>query len=521
MSNDSEISAVQRTQSPYKMIGVIEAIWGNTGKRGTFAIVGQNDIITASHLVYDESLGGSATSIKLYLAADFNGSTSTFESLGTELQFSHFDIAYQDQIYTDSNDALLLNSESEYDLAIVGLDVKVGDVYGKLNLNPLISSLDRNNAYAVGYPNNGTGMMNKLVSVEYNNALWQSSQEDLKPGNSGGPLLVNDTVIGIASATRSTDSSWAGLENNFNFIIEHMKSNDSLLTNNQGSELTFDFSDAANDAAQQLTGFGVSETIRGGNGNDTLDGGVGNDSLYGDNGRDSIFGGLGNDHITGGMDNDTLIGNDGNDTLDGAQGADLMIGGNGNDTYLIDYTKDKIIETNTTNDNDSVISSISYVLGNYLENLTLNGNQKINGTGNQLNNLISGNTNQNKISAGKGNDSLDGGGGNDTLNGGAGNDLFVLHESDIITIQDFASGKDQIQLSLSEFNITDISQGTLPAKNFVTSAFNHSENNFIIYSKSTGTLYLHLNSAGVESDLKLAIIGNHSLVAANDIVITN
>jgi Ca2+-binding RTX toxin-like protein len=122
----------------------------------------------------------------------------------------------------------------------------------------------------------------------------------------------------------------------------------------------------------------------------------------------------GNDTLVGTAGNDTLNGYGGNDTLDGGLGADTLIGGTGNDTYIVDNVGDVVTE-NLNEGTDTVQSSISYTLGNNVENLTLTGTAT-NGTGNALNNVLVGNTTSNNF--------LNGGGGNDTLYGGAGNDVL-------------------------------------------------------------------------------------------------
>ena len=71
---------------------------------------------------------------------------------------------------------------------------------------------------------------------------------------------------------------------------------------------------------------------------------------------------------------------DGNDVLNGGAGADNMAGGLGDDTYVVDNTGDLVTEGASAG-TDLVQSTISYVLGANLENLTLTGTAAINATG--------------------------------------------------------------------------------------------------------------------------------------------
>src|SRR4030095_265564 len=100
--------------------------------------------------------------------------------------------------------------------------------------------------------------------------------------------------------------------------------------------------------------------------------------------------------------------------LDGRAGADTMTGGVGNDTYLVDNAGDVVTEL-AGEGTDTVQSSITYTLGANVENLTLTGNNPINGTGNALVNTLRGNG---------ANNILDGQAGADTIIGGAGNDTY-------------------------------------------------------------------------------------------------
>jgi Ca2+-binding RTX toxin-like protein len=103
-----------------------------------------------------------------------------------------------------------------------------------------------------------------------------------------------------------------------------------------------------------------------------------------------------------------------------------MSGGNGNDTFFVENAGDTVTESSSLGGNDSVISSVSFTLGTFVENLTLSGFSSLSGTGNTLANEIIGNAAGNTLSGLDGDDTLEGRGGNDTVRGGAGNDTYVF-----------------------------------------------------------------------------------------------
>lgn len=118
------------------------------------------------------------------------------------------------------------------------------------------------------------------------------------------------------------------------------------------------------------------------------------------------------DTLTGGTGNDTLVGN----------GPDTLIGGTGNDTYKINDAATAVVE----NYNEGIDTLISYIddftLSDNVEHMKLWGGIAAKGTGNSLNNEITGSQHADTIEGLAGNDTLKGYGGNDNLKGGDGGD---------------------------------------------------------------------------------------------------
>jgi trimeric autotransporter adhesin len=200
----------------------------------------------------------------------------------------------------------------------------------------------------------------------------------------------------------------------------------------------------------EMTGGAASETFHGVEGNDTLSGGAGDDSLYGGTGHDTLIGGGGADH---------------------------MEAGHGHDVYIVDNVADSVVEQ-ADQGVDLVYSSIDYMLGDHVEDLSFNGSGAFHGVGNALSNTIHGGGGADALEGGAGDDTLRGQSGNDVLVGGDGADLLVGGWAvDILTggagadtfrfssfesgtgtsadrITDFASGEDLIDLSGWDADLT-------------------------------------------------------------------
>jgi len=321
--------------------------------------------------------------------------------------------------------------------------------------------------------NLNTGVASGFTAIANIENVTGGFGNDIITGNSGNNILRgefgNDTLDGGLGA----DVLNGGLGND-TYIVDNI--NDTLFDSG-GTDTVLSSIDwnLAGSTLENLTltgnsningtGNGLQNVIIGNSGNnilnggsnaDTLAGGAGNDTYIVDNlndvvneladeGIDTILSSVTrtldanveNLTLTGGSTingtgnelNNIITGNSRNNILDGGVGADALIGGLGNDTYIIDNLSDSITEE-LNQGTDLVKSSVSWTLGENLENLTLTGSANIDGTGNSVNNVITGNDGNNTLSGGFGNDSLTGGLGADTLVGGFGNDTLFLGLND-------------------------------------------------------------------------------------------
>lgn len=209
-----------------------------------------------------------------------------------------------------------------------------------------------------------------------------------------------------------------------------------------------------------------------------------------------------------------LTGTKGADRLAGHSASDLLIGGAGDDLYLVDSLGDRVFEFGGGGGGDTVRSTVSYKLGDNVENLLLAGRHDIDGTGNDLANKIVGN---------KGDNVINGGEGADLLKGGAGHDTFVfdapLTKANADRILDFDVAEDTIRLASSVF--VGLKPGALDAGALhVGSVKTQDADDRIIYDDATGKLYFDQDGSGKAHAAALfATIGAHLALTAEDFFI--
>ncbi|BAP45635.1 DUF4214 domain-containing protein [Pseudomonas sp. LJDD11] len=206
---------------------------------GSGSVVGRNDILTATHVVYDPDLGGYATRLEFYVGADYNFRTGRFDSTPlVSLTDADWQVlAYPNQVFQNSNNNTLTQAESQYDVALIGLDVAVGDQVGYMGLASGYNQSIWANSF--GYPGGSTGLMYGSAYIHHDarystyTAYAYEGSDILDRGSSGGPLYVTDStgsyVIGVKSSGSSTVDVWADIGLVYDDLIGFIASNDAML----------------------------------------------------------------------------------------------------------------------------------------------------------------------------------------------------------------------------------------------------------------------------------------------------
>jgi Ca2+-binding RTX toxin-like protein len=348
----------------------------------------------------------------------------------------------------------------------------------------------------------GSSQADTINGGDGNDTLDGGAGNDTMVGGIGDDVYVLDSAGDVATenASQGTDTVAAGFSYTLGANFENL-----VLTGDSAVDGT------GNAIANIIVGNSATNNLMGGAGNDTLDGGTGADNMSGgtendtyvvddagdvvtellNEGNDTVesfisytlgenvenltLSGFDEINATGNAGANVLTGNSAANVIDGGAGADTMAGGDGDDAYVVDDAGD-VISENANEGNDSVQSSVSYVLSANVENLTLTGSALIDATGNDSDNVLTGNDAFNVLNGGNGNDTLDGGVGADSMTGGDGDDTYIVDGlSDTIT-ENANEGSDTVQAGITFTLATDFENLTLTGTASVNGTGNSANN---------------------------------------------
>jgi VCBS repeat-containing protein len=304
---------------------------------------------------------------------------------------------------------------------------------------------DTFNGSAAGESFSGVGGNDVLNGGEGNDLLEGGADDDVLNGGGGNDLLKGGAGRDMLDGGSGTDTI------SYDDALYGGRADLSNPATNTG--------DAAGDtytSIENLTGSDFGDWLFGNSSVNVLIGGLGNDFLDGKAGDDTMIGGAGDDIYLVDSSTDVVTENagEGNDIVFASvdytigpnietlgrlvSGDAVVIGGAGDDLYLVESSSG-LVNENLGEGNDTVYTLVDYTISPNIEKLVLfEGPGNINGSGNDLNNVLVGNSGHNV---------LDGKGGDDTMIGGAGNDRYYVDSTDDVVTENPDGGFEWVYAS--------------------------------------------------------------------------
>ncbi|MBK4720337.1 trypsin-like peptidase domain-containing protein [Azospirillum sp. YIM DDC1] len=318
---------VDDDQYPARAVVSIEASWGNRTYVGSGFLVGRNDVITASHVVYNAALGGKPSSLKIYPSYNPGKSDNVAYGVAKSQFFTNFD--------PDSDGRLIAGdfyrttqSGSEIDVALLTLSQPIGDTYGYFGID---WNFRGGAANVLGYPtkygryevfDSGTIRRSSVDTVYYLNA-----DLEINPGNSGGPIYYSTGSGVFAVGVVSTAIGATALGGHAYWLRDALSANDSYIAS---------ASQPAADSQRRafvnngVSGWEVQMDIYVGPLTTLKNVYLGTKSI------EAVIGSELGDFMNLGGGDDAADGKGGDDVLDGGTGSNFLTGGAGNDTFFLD-----------------------------------------------------------------------------------------------------------------------------------------------------------------------------------------
>lgn len=439
--------------------GAADSIVGNEGTDLLYGNTGNDTIY--GNLDTDYLYGGVGNDVLF----GGKGIDLIYGNLDSDLIYGNFerDVLFggagQDTIFGGGdNDYIAGNADNDVIYGNLGADTVLGDV----GTDRLYGNGDKDLIYGLADNDtiNGGDDDDTLYGGDGNDSILGDLEEDVIYGSAGNDTLDGGASEDILYGGEGNDilNGGAGAD-----ILDGGSGND-IMTGGDGDDVYYYYA-----KTQVITeagdGYDVVYTqvnyVLGANIEAGYIIGPNSITLTGNELANVLTGNERDNNLEGAEGNDTLYGGDGADTLNGGGGLDRLYGGDGNDTYILNIAdtltgqNDQFYE-DITGGIDTLVTSVSYTLPEFFENITLSG-AALDATGSSGDNVLTGNTAGNLLNGMGGNDTLRGEAGADTLLGGAGDDVliggtgvdlfrYITSSNGNDSIQDYEIGIDQIVL---------------------------------------------------------------------------
>jgi V8-like Glu-specific endopeptidase len=210
ISNDDFISSnvfvVDDDIYPASAVTYIESVWGSSVFSGSGVIIGENDVLTAAHVIYNDELGGIADEIRVYPSYDpYAFDNTAYNAVWVEY-YPNFDPDNDGRLFPGDGE-FFTQEGSEIDIALLSLNIDIGNIFGRFGVDVDFSGsegsvgvmghpglYDNQNVYDEGFINRS------LIDDVY---FVDTDTLELNPGNSGGPVYFDygdgPYAVGIVS----------------------------------------------------------------------------------------------------------------------------------------------------------------------------------------------------------------------------------------------------------------------------------------------------------------------------------
>lgn len=313
-------------QYPARAVVYIEASWGSRTYVGSGFLAGRNDVVTASHVVYNAALGGKPSSLKIYPSYNPGKTDNVAYGVAKSQFFTNFDPDSDGKLVT-GDFYRTTQSGSEIDVALLTLSEPIGDKFGYFGIDWNFAG---GAVGVLGHPtkygryeifDSGTVRRSSVDTVYHVN-----TDLEINPGNSGGPIYYTSGNSAFAVGVVSTAVGATALGGHAYWLKDALSANDVYITSGTvtpDSQRRALVSDGVSGREVQMEIYvGPLTTLK---------------NVYlGTKSIEAVIGSEIGDFMNLGAGDDAADGKGGDDVLDGGTGSNFLTGGAGNDTFFLD-----------------------------------------------------------------------------------------------------------------------------------------------------------------------------------------